>query len=108
MIYQIRKYVSVLFLFLISLLIVPKEYIHDLAGHEDTLCFFHNGKIVEKPHHHCAILNFNAPLYISASSSQQPAKAVKFENIFLADYSFILSDLSNLSDLRAPPSNQII
>ena len=103
MTYQIRKYVAIFFLLVISLFIVPKEYIHALSGHEDTICYFHNNTTIEKHHHHCAILNFTAPLYISVASNQLLVKVVKFENVFLNDYSFLLIDLSNLSDLRAPP-----
>lgn len=104
MIHQIKKYIAIIFLFLISLLIIPKEYIHALSGHEDTICYFHNNKILEKQHHHCAILNFNAPLYLTAFKSQVPVVSKLQRFCFINDYSFYFIDLTNLSSLRAPPT----
>ena len=103
MIYKIRKYLAVLFLSLISLFIVPKEYIHELSGHEDTLCFSHHNNILEKSHHHCSILNFNAPQFVTAISCHLLADNVQLHIFFIDDYNFNYQDLTNLSSLRAPP-----
>ena len=100
---NLKKHIAIFFLVLISLLIVPKEFIHSLTGHEDTICFWHNGKTLEKPHHHCGILNFNAPLFLVASSFQLPVSSLHFQLHFLNDYSCCFSDFINLSYLRAPP-----
>jgi hypothetical protein len=101
--YELKKYIAALLLLLISLLIVPKEFIHSMSGHKDTSCFFHDGKYIEKPHHHCSILNFNAALYEQAFGSHKPDFRSQKNIYFVTDYSFYFSDLSNLSSLRAPP-----
>lgn len=100
---NIRKYIAVLFLLLISLFIVPKEFIHSFAGHEDTICFSHSGKAFEKQHHHCAILNFNAPLYLKVSGFLFQVSSFKLQVHLINNYLCYFNDLSNLSALRAPP-----
>ena len=103
MLRSIKKHIAILFLVLISLLIVPKEFIHSLAGHEDTVCFWHNGKTLDKHHHHCAILNFNAPPYVETSGTNLEVSSFNFYIHSLNDYTCYFNDFTNLSYLRAPP-----
>ena len=62
--HKFKKYISGFLLFTISLFIVPKEYFHDLAGHEDTRDIPGKDITFTNIHHHCEILNYNTPHYI--------------------------------------------
>jgi hypothetical protein len=103
----LRTYFSVVLLAVICFSITPKEFIHDLYDHSDTIendyCL--KGILhVEVVHHHCEMLNYaafpfdgtieNAPLNNLWVAVSQP---------LIIDYAFVKLDRFNLSPLRGPP-----
>jgi hypothetical protein len=89
----------------ISLFIVPKEYIHDLYGHEDTRDNNQQQQTLEKAHRHCEILGYNTPHYtfqykiflLSVSFIQQTFLPHQQSSYIIPFYSYF--------NLRAPPLN---
>jgi len=104
---MIRTYLSIVLLAMISFSIMPKEFIHDLYGHTDTMedeyCL-HGILHIEKVHHHCEMLNYAAfPFEENASAiSFQPTPLVE-SIINPTDYGFVNRSLFNISRFRAPP-----
>jgi len=86
---------------------MPKEFIHDLYGHNDTMedeyCL-HGILHIEKIHHHCDMLNYAAfPFEENAGLvSLQPCPVLE-SIISKKDYGFVSRTLYNLSRFRAPP-----
>ena len=69
-----RVYIARSLLLVFSIILIPKEFIHDLYGHEDTRCIPGAQATLEPKHHHCAILQiiasvFNTPAATSLSPS---------------------------------------
>jgi len=103
----LRKYIGIVLLALMSFSVMPKEFIHDLYGHEDTIdgeCCRKGIIHVEKVHQHCEMLVYAAFPYIGAIS-YIAEKDVHFivKKQLIADYAAFNEDLYNLSRFRAPP-----
>jgi len=104
MLFRFRKHISFLLLLTICLFVVPKEYFHDLYGHEDTKDITQQQQTLGKAHQHCEILGFNTPHYIfqykifllSASFIQQIVFE-KQQSVYIIPFSFYFN-------LRAPPA----
>lgn len=60
-----KKFIALFCLLTLSVFIVPKEFIHSLYGHKDTIdiIFKDHSKHFEKTHIHCSILKLETPLY---------------------------------------------
>jgi hypothetical protein len=102
-VFRIARHISVFILVCFLPVITPKEYIHDLFGHEDTPDLYHPATIVEKAHKHCTILHF---VFHSFVSLLKPFLAGEdpFQSLLtVASRSFIPGLSVNLSSLRAPP-----
>ena len=103
----IRTYLSVVLLAILSFSIVPKEFIHDLYDHSDTIedqyCL-HGILHVESIHRHCEMLNYAAFPFEGISSeipfNNLPLFVPKFQEV---NYGFVNLDRFNLSRFRAPP-----
>jgi len=103
----LRTYFSVILLAVLSFAIVPKEFIHDLYDHSDTIedqyCL-HGILHIEGTHHHCEMLGY------AAFPFEGIASEIPFNNLpvfgsqpELVNYSFVNLDRFNLSRFRAPP-----
>lgn len=99
-----KKYISLLLLLIVSLFIVPVELIHDLYGHEDTVCLPHLGKTIENKHHHCDILTYHAPVFIAIAKIKivKQSQKVFIKNIL--EYTYTFSQLFDSILLRGPPT----
>jgi hypothetical protein len=104
---KVNRYISILLLVSFLPFVIPKEYIHDLFGHEDTHDDYHPSLIFEKKHTHCSILQITLSTFISHLKNvilrREPDKTV----FSFPGNSFIPGVSVNLSHLRAPPSNHI-
>ena len=103
----LRTYFSVILLAVISFSITPKEFIHDLYDHSDTVeneyCL--KGVLhVEGIHHHCEMLNYAAfPFEGNVGDTPLNNLPVVVSQFHPADYGFVKRDRFNLSRFRAPP-----
>ncbi len=102
-----RAYFSAILLAIICFSITPKEFIHDLYDHSDTIeneyCL--KGILhVEAIHHHCEMLNYSAfPFDGNIGNTLLNNLRVAVSQPRIADYGFIKLDRFNLSRFRAPP-----
>lgn len=99
-----KKNISLFLLLIVSLFIVPVELIHDLYGHEDTVCLPHTGKTIESKHHHCDILKYHAPSFIENSIIKYSDKLFGFTIKSATEYSYIFSRIFSSFLLRGPPT----
>ena len=89
----------------ISLLIVPKEFIHDLYGHEDTRDIPSKDITLTNSHHHCQILNYTTPHYIfQYKISLLSVSFIQRAVLPYRQFSYIIP-CHNYFNLRAPPAN---
>lgn len=88
-----------------SILLIPKEYIHDLYGHEDTPCGKHNESAphVEKKHTHCQILKFEASIFYKKDIAIKFSEKYNGKEISLKTEECKNFYLFNISQFRAPP-----
>ena len=101
---KIRRFISILLLASFLPILVPRELVHNLFGHDDTQDHYHAAITIEKAHKHCRILQVTFSTFISHLKNIIPEK--KFTGSFycFTELSFIPSISVNLSSLRAPPS----
>ena len=104
---KLRVYFSMVLLALMSFSVVPKEFIHDLYDHSDTVedisCL--KGILhVECIHHHCEMLNYAAfPFEGTAGEAPLNNLSVVVSQLHEVDYGFVKLERFNLSRFRAPP-----
>jgi hypothetical protein len=103
----LRVSISILLLVLMTFTAVPKEVIHGLYGHEDTIEQEYLTKApmhIEPVHHHCEMLTFTAfpflGTYLSADHPLTGFRLPKYDRHF---HSCPDKDRYNLSRFRAPP-----
>jgi len=90
-------------LLVFSIILSPKEFFHDLYGHEDTLCIPGSEHTLEPKHHHCAILQIEAPVFDTPpSTSIIPLELVQ-NSIALTATSSVVFTILFYFNLRAPP-----
>ena len=91
-----------------SFSIVPKEFIHDLYDHEDSIekaCCLNGSLHVEEAHHHCEMLTYaafpflDAILQIAVKNISVPAP-----ELVTSVFDSMSQDRYNLSRFRAPPA----
>ncbi|MGD0709827.1 MAG: hypothetical protein ABR968_01455 [Bacteroidales bacterium] len=103
MLFRIRQYIAVFLLLAISLFIVPKEYIHNFYGHDDTHDITSKDVTIANIHHHCQILNYNTPNYIFQHKAfLLPVSFIEQSILPYRQFSFIIP-FSSYFNLRAPP-----
>ena len=103
----LRTYFSVILLAVICFSITPKEFIHDLYDHSDTIedqyCL-HGILHIEGAHHHCEMLSYAAFPFEGVGNdilfNNLPALVPQLHQ---ADYGFVKINRFNLSRFRAPP-----
>jgi|WetSurMetagenome_2_1015567.scaffolds.fasta_scaffold353596_1 hypothetical protein len=98
-----KNFLSFLFLLLISVFIVPKEFIHSLYGHEDTTCFSHQGRTIEAKHQHCEILKYHAPVFVENVKIENLCQLCNLSGISIPKYFCTFFPVFNSYLLRAPP-----
>lgn len=104
MLFRLRQYIAVFFLLTISLFIVPKEYIHDIYGNDDTKDIQSKDASFTNTHHHCQILNYNTPNYIFQHKAfLLPVSFVEQAILPYRQFSYIIP-FSTYFNLRAPPA----
>jgi len=105
MLFSVRKYIAILLLLTISLFIVPKEYIHDFYGHNDTQDISGKDITLNNSHHHCQILNYNTPNYIFQQKTfLLPVSFIEQSVLTYRQFSYIIP-FSTYFNLRAPPED---
>lgn len=105
---RLRSYIAIFLLMVISMVVVPKEFIHALYDHEDTphdICAdHHKGIHVEPAHHNCELLKFQVfPFYASFVHIDLSTEVTRID-FQLPVTSILHSDTYNLSQLRGPPT----
>jgi len=82
----------------------PKEYIHDLFGHDDTHDSYHPELSIEKQHKHCSIFQVTFSSFVSYLKNLLSQKEFDHPFYSFPYQSFIPGISVNLSCYRAPPS----
>ncbi|MEP7169471.1 MAG: hypothetical protein ABI855_08900 [Bacteroidota bacterium] len=83
---KFSKHISILLLFISGLFIVPKELVHELTFHEDTIdhCSITcEGFAISNIHHHCDILQVFVPPYHASDGT-----------VLISDFTKIISHYS--------------
>jgi len=103
-----RQFISVFLLLISALFIVPKELIHELSSHHDTIDICHNDggneAALSNEHHHCDILEVFVQPY------DAPDTGVLFSAVteIISQYIFISSspafEAVDSFSIRGPPS----
>ncbi|MGA3013452.1 MAG: hypothetical protein ABSD71_05400 [Bacteroidales bacterium] len=101
---KIDQYISILLLVCFLPIVTPKEFVHDLFGHEDTIDHYHSDVTIEKVHKHCEILQITFSSFLSSLKIFFQKKEVNDCLYFYPQQSFIPEISVNLSSLRAPPT----
>ncbi|MGA2822857.1 MAG: hypothetical protein ABSE72_04960 [Bacteroidales bacterium] len=100
---KVNRYISILLLVCFLPVVTPKEFIHDLFGHEDTLDHYHSDITIEKIHKHCSIFQISFSIFISSLKSFFPKKEIDNCAYSFPQQTYIPGLSVNLSFLRAPP-----
>ena len=72
---QVHKSIAVILLAVFSVYLIPKELVHAMYGHHDTVDVVvdaHAGKAIGKHHLHCDFLFFEASLFTVTSTAACP------------------------------------
>jgi hypothetical protein len=105
--FGIRRYISIALFICFIPVITPKEFIHDLMGHNDTDCLWHPDKTVNKAHQHCKILQITASAFVAELKIFSIQTFHQKSIYFFSSHSFISGISFHISNLRAPPVNTI-
>jgi len=105
--FKIKKYIPILLLASFLPFVIPKEYIHDLFGHEDTHDEYHPSLVIEKRHTHCSILQITLSNFLSTLKNVFFKSEPDYTFYIFPESSFIPGISVDLSNLRAPPSHLI-
>jgi hypothetical protein len=103
-----NKYIALFLLAIISAFIVPKELVHELYEHTDTVHSWNHNETglpaLEQEHQHCDLLNFNVPLYFLSLNFFKTAE-ISFSNERIQQVTEIFfAPHIGLCSLRAPPA----
>ena len=100
-----KQLIAIFYLLIISAIIAPKEFYHSLEGHEDSIDIIQKGQVSQfsKTHQHCAILNFESPVYHFQVKIILLSIPVLVTRYFEHSYSHYNFDSYSLSLSRAPP-----
>ena len=101
--FKVKQYFSILLLVSFLPVLVPKEYIHDLFGHEDTFENYQSALTIEKAHKHCSILQVSFSCFVSFQKNY--LRGQEFNNaVYIFPHQSFIPELSvHLSYLRGPP-----
>jgi hypothetical protein len=100
---RITRYISILLLVSFLPILTPREFIHDLFGHEDTFDAYHSALVIERVHTHCSILQVTFSTFISTLKVFSVKKEVSNCPYAFSRTLFIPAISVHLSSLRAPP-----
>jgi hypothetical protein len=103
----VKRYIAFFCLVTIAVFIVPKEFIHSLYGHTDTIDVFQKDNVIqfEKQHRHCEILKYETPLYHNIIAFIALSLTLHTSICITRLYNPYLSRLYSHSRSRAPPIN---
>ncbi|MGI8892389.1 MAG: hypothetical protein ACR2GN_02905 [Bacteroidia bacterium] len=103
-----RQALSIFFLCVFAIITVPKELIHELHHHEDTLHIEcsrdFSGTRVEDHHIHCDYLNFEFKPFNSESFFPLNYFTVDFTELVTRTINDSFSPPESVNYLRGPPS----
>jgi len=103
--FKVNRYISILLLVSFFPVLTPKEFIHDLFGHEDTHDVYHPDLSIEKQHRHCSIFQVTFSSFVSYLKNFVQEKEFNKSDFSFLYKSFIHGISEHLSYLRAPPSS---
>lgn len=101
---KMNRYISIFLLVCFLPVLTPKEFIHNLFGHEDTNDIYHSSITIEKQHRHCGILQITFSSFISYLKNVIHEKEFCYSVYNFHSKLFIPGISVNLCHLRAPPS----
>ena len=101
---KLNRYISFLLLVCLLPVVTPREFIHDLFGHEDTQDHYHSAVTIEKIHKHCSIFQISFSIFLSSLKSFFPTKEIENCAYSSPQQTYIPGISVNLSYLRAPPT----
>ena len=102
-----KRHISFFLIIVLSVLIIPKESLHELTDHHDTIdaCFNHGeNNQIGNNHQHCDVLQLNTPpLFSFFNTFLIHVSSVKF-SFNVSNDNFYLANHFNLHYLRGPPT----
>jgi len=85
-------------------IMMPKEFIHDFFGHEDSTDFFHDGAAhIENHHVHCLLLHFEVSAFIYDEINIRLINPVPNNHFSELDINPLFTQYFKSSLLRGPP-----
>ena len=98
-----KRNIAITLLAVLGIILIPREYIHALYGHEDTHCVPHSGYTLEKAHHHCKILQVTFPVFLDQYQTLLPEADLASSCSISISSSQFQGQCPALPNLRAPP-----
>jgi len=105
--FKLNRYLSILLLACFLPVVTPREFIHELFGHEDTQDIFHSTPTIEKIHQHCSLLRVTFSTFVPHLQPFLLQKVLNIAFYSLPHFSFIPGISVNLSFLRGPPLSHL-
>lgn len=99
----IRQITSWFLLAAFLLAAAPKELIHEIAGHEDTVDLFHTDPQVGALHVHCCALLLSLPSFIGSAELSLPLQLIELAPLHCSIESVCFFSSSICSFGRGPP-----
>lgn len=62
--HNLRQNIASGLMFLLCIILMPVDYIHEIYGHDDTHCHPHTQMTFDKQHHHCELLQYRFSLFL--------------------------------------------
>jgi hypothetical protein len=104
---RIRKAVSFILLIAGSFFILPKELIHELSCHEDSIdhCIFRGeNDTISTIHTHCDVLQLFISPFSLLTQYAGFAEAIHYFNFFIFNLNSPVASLNNVFEIRGPPT----
>ena len=99
----IKQYITWLLLLIFSLIITPRELIHEFCDHVDTHCHPGTRLSFETHHHHCEILQLASLVFTSPEKINLIGCRFSLNDFFQPAVSRVNMPVPVYFNLRAPP-----
>ncbi len=103
----LKKYIAFLLLLISTLFVVPKELLHELTCHEDTVdthCTQTDGLAISTAHHHCDVLQVFVPPFNTSDATVHFSTAVKISTHYCFNTLTFSAEVVQRFVIRGPPS----
>jgi len=105
---RFNKHIAVLLLLISSLFVVPKELLHELSFHDDTVDHCVNnltdGLTLSNEHHHCDILQVFVPPYHTSDGAILFSQVVENISRYTFNAPSFSFEIADAFVIRGPPA----